>query len=55
MAYSNDQKLDFAIRLEAVKAGLKKKRIKYYAEAAKALGHRWGGVGWQAGKLLAIP
>lgn len=37
MAYSDDQKHDFAIRLEAVKAGLKKKRIKYYAEAAKAL------------------
>ena len=37
MAYSDDQKKNFATRLEAVKAGLKRRKIKYYAEAAKAI------------------
>ena len=37
MAYTVDQKQGFAQRLEAVKAGLKRRNIKYYAEAAKAI------------------
>ncbi|QIX61829.1 hypothetical protein HER32_11820 [Hymenobacter sp. BT18] len=37
MAYSDEQKQEFSTRLVAVREGLKRRNIKYYAEAAKAI------------------
>ena len=39
MAYTLEQKAVFEYRVKRVKAGLKKRKIKYYVPAALALGH----------------